>query len=300
MEFEWKILDFLDALRNQFFDILNYFISFFFGSLLLIILFLVIYWIVDKEKGQIIGFTFISCVLFNNLIKGFFHRKRPFEYENKSYLRKLQNSKLDDGATGTSFPSGHSQNSASLYTSLILSYPGKRFRFLHITLIVIICLVGLSRMYLGVHFPSDVVAGILLGIGIATVMVYLQNRLDRKKIYVYVICSIAFLPCLFFDCFGRDFIKSYGLLLGFTLGVFLENRTIDFHCNVSRIQKIIRLIIGILIVGSAYLIYHLVPDTIHYNFYFTLCMHFVIAFLGVYVVPLLFTLIEKKGNSKKC
>lgn len=300
MEWEWKILDFLDTWKNKFFDVLNYGISFFLGSLFLVVLFFIIYWIVDKEKGIIIGFTFISCTLCNNLIKGFVNRRRPFEYENKAYLRKLQNSRLSDDATGTSFPSGHSQNSAGLYTSLILTYPGKHYRWLHVFLAFIIFLIGFSRIYLGVHFPSDVVIGICLGILIAFIMVYLQNRLGKKRIYLYILCCILFLPCLFFENFGRDFVKSYGLLLGFTLGTILENKTVDFHCHVRPIQKMIRLVTGILLVGSAYLIYSVVPESIHNNFYFTLCMHFFIAFLGVYIVPLIFHWIEKKESSRKC
>ncbi len=300
MAFEWKILDFLDKMRNGFFDVFNYFISDFFGSILLVILFLIIYWLVDKEKGRAIGFAFIASTLVNNLIKGFVNRKRPFEHENKGYLRKLQNSAFSDGATGTSFPSGHTQNSSALYTSVMFEYPGKRFRVLTIVLSILIFLVAISRLYLGVHFPSDVLAGLIIGIAISFLIVYLHNRLGKKCFYLYIVFCIAFLPCLFFERFGRDFIKSYGLLIGFTLGTILEEKTVDFHCRVSLGRKMIRLVIGLVIVGSAYLVYSIVPKEIHYNTYFTLGMHFLIAFLGVYVVPLLFHLLENGASKKKC
>lgn len=75
----------------------------------LIILFLIIYWLYDKDKGLIIGYTLVSSFLINNFVKGLVNRRRPFEYEGHEYLRKLVDTSLKDGATGTSFPSGHSQ-----------------------------------------------------------------------------------------------------------------------------------------------------------------------------------------------
>ncbi len=300
MEFEWKILDFFDQFRNKFFDFFNYFVSDIFGSILLVVIFLLIYWLVDKEKGRAIGFTFITSTLVNNLIKGFVNRKRPFEYENKGYLRKLQNSTLSDGATGTSFPSGHTQNSSALYVSVMLEYPGKRFKGLTVVLAILIFSVAISRLYLGVHFPSDVLVGLVIGIAISFIIVYLHHRLGKKCFYLYILFCIVFLPCLFFERFGRDFIKSYGLLVGFTLGTILEEKTVDFHCRVSFGRKLIRLVIGLVIVGGAYLVYSIVPKEVHYNKYFTLGMHFLIAFLGVYVVPLLFNLLENGASKKKC
>lgn len=304
MNIEFKILDFFDKLRNTFLDNLNYYISFILGSIGLILIFLLIYWIFDKDKGLIIGYSLISSSLINNFIKGLVARKRPFEHSGHEYLKKLPNE--SDGATGSSFPSGHSQNSVALYTTTILQYPGRRTIWLKIIAITFATLVCFSRLYLGVHFPSDVFAGALLGVGIAFFMTFIQDSLGEKKWLLYIITSVLFLPCLFFKkvdnsfLFGRDFIKTYGLLIGFTIGAILEEKTINFGCShISFLQKLIRVIIGLIIVGGLYLIYGVVPSHIHNNTIFTIVMHILISFSGIYLVPLIFTSIENIKNKKR-
>lgn len=296
-DFEWKILDFFDSFKSNILNIINQYFSNIFGSIGLVIIFLLIYWIVNKDKGLKIGFSLITSMLFNNLIKGFVNRKRPFETPGKEYLRKLDVTK--DHATGTSFPSGHSMNSASLYSSVICNFRQKRYLALQIICSVIIVLVGITRIYLGVHFPTDVLVGILLGILIAILFTFLQDFFGDKKWILYIIVSLVFLPCLFFDTFGKDFIKSYGLVVGFTIGHLLERKYVDFNAVCSPLKKILRVIIGLVFVGGAYLVYSIVPDPIHSNFFFVFGMHILISFLGVFIVPLIFTLIEKPNYRLK-
>ena len=305
MSLEWKILEFFDSMRNTFFNYFNYFVSTILGSLFLIILFLIIYWLYDKDKGLIIGYTLVSSFLINNFVKGLVNRRRPFEYEGHEYLRKLVDTSLKDGATGTSFPSGHSQNSAALYSSVCLQYNAKRLLVVRIVFIAFIILVGISRIYLGVHFPSDVLTGIVIGVAIAFLCAFLQDMFGEKKWISYIVTLTIFTPCLFFKnsegsfLFGRDFLKSYGMILGFASGAFLEEKTVNFGCNVPKLQKLLRLAIGLAMVGVAYLIYGIVPKNIHENAIFTIVMHFLIAFLGIYVVPLIFTKIEEAINKMK-
>lgn len=289
-EFEWKILDFFDSFKSELLNVINQYFSFVFGSIGLIIIFLVVYWIINKEKGLHLGFSLCLSMVINNFLKGIFLRKRPFEEEGKEYLRKLSEDK--DHATGTSFPSGHSMNSSSIYTGLIINYRRRRFLVLHIISTIILLLVGVSRIYLGVHFPSDVVFGIIFGAIISISCTLLQESMGSKKIILYIITTLIFVPCLFINDFGKDFVKSYGMIFGLTVGHFLEVKFVDFNASCSASKKFFRIIIGLIVVGGVYLVYNLVDGPLHDNVIFVLVMHFLVSFSGIFVVPLIFKKIE--------
>lgn len=290
-DFEWKILDFFDKFESEFLNLINQYLSEILGSLGIVVILFIIYWCISKDKGANIAYSLYTSMLFNNLIKGIISRRRPFEREGKEYLRKLDSSK--DGATSSSFPSGHSMNSAAFYGGIVFNWRSRRFRPLRILSIIAIITVGLTRIYLGVHFPTDVIFGILLGLLIALVSSFLQEFFGNKKIILYLGTLVIFIPCLFFENFDRDFYKSIGMMIGFVPGIYLENKFIDFSNNVSILKKILRVFLGIAIVGTTYLIYSIVPSSIHNNNYFTLIMHTLISFFGVFLVPFVFTKYEK-------
>ena len=82
-----------------------------------------------------------------------------------------------------SFPSGHAASSAALATAVILlAWPDRRFRWpIAITAVAYAFLVGLSRMYLGVHYPADVLAGWCLGVAWTLVWWLAWNAIRRRR-----------------------------------------------------------------------------------------------------------------------
>ena len=159
-----------------------------------------------------------TSFLFNGIFKSLFLAKRPFEFEGKEYLRQLPNS---DGATGTSFPSGHSQNAGSLYSSFIINKTKRVFKIISIILIII---VPISRLYLGVHFFGDVIIGLIIGIVFAILFNFVYDRLNNSNLLhlVSILIILTTIPFLIInwnnpDC--ADLFKSFGL----GIAVFLAN-----------------------------------------------------------------------------
>ena len=127
--------------------------SSFFLILLSIILFIAIK---DKKVGICIWINLGVSALLNQILKHIVQRPRPTEF-------RIINE------TGYSFPSGHSMVSAAFYGFLIyLIYKKVKNKYLKWTLIstlsIIVFLIGISRIYLGVHYTSDVLAGFLISI----------------------------------------------------------------------------------------------------------------------------------------
>lgn len=96
-------------------------------------------------------------VLGDNILKPWIARLRPFQVHPKDSLLIL-------APSGYSFPSGHTFSSFTAAT--ILLWTDKK---IGIPAFILASLIGFSRLYLYVHFPSDVLAGIILGLAVGTV-----------------------------------------------------------------------------------------------------------------------------------
>jgi membrane-associated phospholipid phosphatase len=112
-----------------------------------------IYWRVDSALGLRVGFILVTSNLFNYAGKLIFAGPRP--YWLSSHVRALW-------LTETTFgiPSGHAQLAVSVW-GMLAAY-GRRI-WMWVVAIIIIFLIGLSRILLGVHFPHDVIFGWLIG-----------------------------------------------------------------------------------------------------------------------------------------
>jgi len=101
-----------------------------------------------------------------SVLKPRIDRERPFRVEPGA--RKLL------GAHDGSFPSAHAANSATAATFLALRFPRLR------PILLLPAIVSYSRVYVGVHYPLDVFAGVVLGSGIGTAFAGLESALRRR------------------------------------------------------------------------------------------------------------------------
>lgn len=112
----------------------------------------------------------IQGVLINLVIKPIVARPRP--YDACSLLIPLV-TRLKD----YSFPSGHTGCAFSAAIVMAKMLPKK----IGVPAVIIACLLGFSRMYVGVHYPTDVLAGALIGIGSAIVGMLITQKITERK-----------------------------------------------------------------------------------------------------------------------
>ena len=148
-----------------------------FGGAIFIALVAIFLAIIIKNKK--IGISILTNLVIitglNQLFKRILQRPRPTEY------RIIQE-------TGYSFPSGHSMISMAFYGYLIyLIYKhvkNKYIKWISISLLsILICLIGISRIYLGVHYTSDVLGGFLISISYLVIYISAVNKflMEDKK-----------------------------------------------------------------------------------------------------------------------
>lgn len=146
-----------------------------FGSATCLLSLTLILFIVIKNKkiGLLIGTNLIVVTILNQVLKFILQRPRPTEYRIINEI-------------GYSFPSGHSMVSMAFYGFLIyLIYKNVKNKYLKLFLIsmlsLLIVMIGISRIYLGVHYTSDVCAGFLISISYLVLYINLANRLILLK-----------------------------------------------------------------------------------------------------------------------
>lgn len=194
-----------------------------------------IFWCKNKELGYKLGFSFLSNGVLNNAIKDILKVKRPIGIEGIISLRT-------ETATGYSFPSGHTQGAASFWSSLMIIL---KKRSIYIIGSIVITLVGLSRLYLGVHWPTDVIFGIVFGVSWTFIAIYLYDKaMNNGKQWILLILPALALCGLFFFK-STDYLKSLGIFMGFFLGFFVERKYINFSTEGSLIIQLTKMVFGV-------------------------------------------------------
>lgn len=221
---------------------------------------LIIYWVVDKKKGSRILLTWGSALLTGSFLKATFCIYRPWVKDPRVQPPK----EIFAGATGYSFPSGHTVSSGAFWNALALAYKDnkKLFRFA-------ICMVALtmfSRIFLGVHTPQDILAGLAIALVCTFAVSKLYDWIEKNPEKDWILPAAATVICIALLCYLRfkpypmdyvdgkllvdpkkmtvDGFKDPGVFYGIVIGWFLERRFVKFDTAGTTQQKIMRALVG--------------------------------------------------------
>ncbi len=238
--FELNFLKWLEDSRTPFLNTFFESVSLFGEDVVLIVLMACLYFAFDKNLARKI-FWITSCSLgINCIVKNTVRLPRPFT-KGISCVRP-------ETATGYSFPSGHTQNAATW--SGAFAFHSKRY-FATAFCVLLTVLMSFSRIYLGAHYPSDVLVGAALGITCAAfgnfLYAYCKNKTVLHFGFILLLTPFFISYLLKPDTQYADFFKLYGLTLGFALSVPFEMRFVKFECKVSARKQLLRILIGVLL-----------------------------------------------------
>jgi len=247
-------LKLLEGIRSPFFDSLFLLITSIGEETVAILLLSVIFWCIDKKLAYAIGLAYFMSGLLVQGMKIGFRIERPW-VADPSFTPVAA---AVEHATGYSFPSGHTQSATVIFGTLGMSL--KKVWQKLICLLVIV-LVGFSRMYLGVHTLADICVSMAIGLIVAYLVLRLfakeAGNEDRRQIVAATVPAVLAVAAVIFSFslysagtieqgYVSDIMKAAGAGIGFAAGMFVESRYIRFSTECGKIlMQVLKYAVGI-------------------------------------------------------
>lgn len=277
-----------------------------FGEIAIPVLFICcLYWCINKKIGMYVLWCYTFGFLTNIFLKTTACIYRPWILDSR--IHPL--AQAIPAATGYSFPSGHTAGAVSTWGGTAVAFwKNKIIRYIGILLVV---LVMISRNYVGVHTPQDVLVSFIVGIcllfAINKLLQWVSAKQNRDLIITGSVTVLSILLLLYVNLksYPMDYLNGkilfdptpvkietfarIGGALGMFYGWFLEKRFLNF-ANVGTVfHKIIRMVLGGIVLSFLF---------VHAKDYFTgmfglrcglFLQHFVMGMFITYIYPLIFT-----------
>ncbi|HCL02758.1 MAG TPA: hypothetical protein DHW61_10170 [Lachnoclostridium phytofermentans] len=242
----------LESIRNPFFSGIFRLFTLLGQEVIVLAVLCFFYWCYNKKLAYQISFGFFLSAILVQGLKITFRIPRPWV---KDPLFIPVEGAIN-AATGYSFPSGHTQAATALYGTLALAANKKASK---IIFFLVIAMVGLSRMYLGVHTPADV----LTSFGITLVTILLVHYFSKyeltkdKKVYlmigigVFAVALLIYCISLYTNgtielAYAADSCSAAAAGVGLAIGWYVESTYLNFNERAcSNRMQVVKLLVGL-------------------------------------------------------
>lgn len=216
---------------------------------------LIFFWCVDKKRGYLLMSVGFVGTMANQFMKLWFRIPRPWVLDENFTI--LEQARV--AAAGYSFPSGHTTSAVGTFGSIAAT---SRRRLVQAICVALAILVGLSRMYLGVHTPKDVIVGALTSVAAIIVLRNVVHSHKGMKILVASMIAMALGLLAFVELYPfpadvdvhnlQSGVKNAYTMIGCLTGVAMvytaERKYVNFSTEALWWAQILKVILGLALV----------------------------------------------------
>ena len=256
----------------------------------LALLFILIYLAYNKDWGKFtllsLGVAGVCC----EFVKVTVARLRPYAaVDTIKCIRAnvADQNPLDFKIQGYSFPSGHTMMATNLFLAIPIYV--RNIQYIAIGLVGVF-IVALSRVGLGVHFPTDTIAGFIIALAIILILSRIYDKIENRAYLYLAICALSLVGVLF--CSEISYIKYVALALGISLGFLVEEKYVNFENPKSRRDAIVRLVGAVILFV---LLFVLIPKFAGNTDLVKCIVHSLCTFIMLAIYPLAFKKIDRDG-----
>ena len=217
-----------------------------------LLLFPFLLWCVEWAIGMRLTMMYLLSVVLNSDIKDIIDQPRP--YVVQPGINPVEPDAAYVYGEGFGMPSGHAQLSVTIWGILALWF--KKPWFWGVALFIMVA-IGISRLILGVHFPTQILAG--WGVGVVVVALYVMFALPVEKwlkqltMGQQLVLAAAVPLILFFIHPVSDNLAAMATLFGVSIGLVLCYHYVPYSVNGSWQKRAARYVIGVIVLLAIYL-----------------------------------------------
>lgn len=297
----------LEAIRSPVLNWIMQLITYCGEELVFLALAVIVLWCIDKKRGYYLLVIGFFGTIVSQFLKIYFRIPRPWIKDPNFTVVKSAKA----GASGYSFPSGHTQNAISTYGGIARS---SKNRFVQIFFPIFALLISFSRLYLGCHTLADVAVSLILASIFVLALWPVFRSLDTHPGRMYpiiggmLVIAAAFL--VYLKCFPRSGDENYmealkngyslsGALFAFLFVYPIEKKYVRFEVKAPIAGQILKVILGLgVIVGIKSALKPLLALAFPGVLWTNAVRYFAVVLIAGLLWPLTFPLWKKIGAKK--